>query len=292
MRRLRRALLFMPGDDLRKIQKGAESGVDSVIMDLEDAVALNRKPEARKVTAEALRALGFGKTERLVRVNPTDPFLRDDLAAVLPAHPDGFVLPKLESAAQLQWVDTQISQIESSNRWPAGSIRVLGIIESALGLLNLREIACASTRLDALALGAEDYAGSVGAIRTQAGIEVLYARSAVVSHTAAFGLQAIDTPYIHFQDESGLIADSRFAATLGYTGKFAIHPKQIKPIESAFNPTPEAIQYASRVVEGNRTRQSDGTGVFELDGKMIDMPLVRAAEIVLEKARAAGLEIP
>ncbi len=289
MTRLRRALLFMPGDDLKKIQKGAASGVDSVIMDLEDGVALSRKAMARSVTAEALRSVDFGKTERLVRVNPAGAFISDDLSAILPARPDGIVLPKLESASHLQSVDQFIGALETVNGWDDGSIRLIGIIESALGLFNLREIVNASERLDALAFGAEDYSSSIGAIRTVGGLEVLYARSAVVAHTAVFGLQAIDTPYVNLQDEDGLNADSRFAATLGYTGKFAIHPKQIKPIEAAFNPAPDAIHYATRVLEANQARQDDGTGVFELDGKMIDMPMVRAAEIILNKARAAGL---
>jgi citrate lyase beta subunit len=288
--RLRRVLLFMPGDDLKKIGKGAASGVDSVIMDLEDGVALNQKHTARAITAEALRTLDFGNTERLVRVTPVgSPFYQADLAAVLPARPDGIIIPKVESAAQVQAVSEAITWAEGEHGWPVESIRLIGIIESALGLINVREIVAASTRLDALAFGAEDYSSSVGAIRTAGGLEVLYARSAVVAHTAAFGLQAIDTPYVNLQDEDGLTADARFAATLGYTGKFAIHPKQIAPIETAFNPTPDAIHYATRVLDANHTRQDDGTGVFELDGKMIDMPMVRAAERIVNKARAAGL---
>jgi citrate lyase beta subunit len=288
--RLRRALLFMPGDDLKKISKGAASGVDSVIMDLEDGVALNRKAEARTITIQALQTLNFGKTERLVRVNPHGtPFHEADLAAILPARPDGIVLPKAESVTQIILVAEAIKQVEQANGWPVGSIRLIAIIESALGLIDLPNIAGRSSRLDALAFGAEDYTSSVGATRTRDGLEVLYARSAVVAHAAAFGLQAIDTPYVNLQDDDGLHADARFAATLGYTGKFAIHPKQIKPLEAAFNPTPDAIHYAARVLAANQARQDDGTGVFELDGKMIDMPMVRAAELILSKARAAGL---
>lgn len=291
-KRLRRALLFMPGDDLNKIQKGAASGVDSVIMDLEDGVAYKRKAEARNVTANALRTLDFGRSERLVRVNPVGtPFFADDLAAILPARPDGIVIPKLEGAAQLETILTLLSFEEQRQGWPHESIRVIGIIESALGVIVLRELV-GSRRLDALAFGAEDYAASIGASRSPGGLEVLYGRSAVVAYAAAYGLGAIDTPYINLNDEIGLNEDAGFAASLGYTGKFVIHPKQVAAVERAFNPTESAIRYAMRVIEADGQQQDKGTGVFELDGKMIDMPMVRSAQKVVDRARAAGLMLP
>ncbi len=292
MTRLRRALLFMPGDSLRKIEKGAALGVDSVIMDLEDGVALSQKAAARLTIVEAFKSIDFKSTERLIRINAVGtPFFVDDLNATLGVQPDGYVIPKVENADQIIEVSARITAAERKHDWPEGAIRLIAIIESALGIVNLREIASADPRLDALAFGAEDYTGSVGATRTPGGIEVLYARSAVVAHATAFGLAALDTPFVNLNDtdDEALIADTRFAAGLGYTGKFAIHPRQVETIAHAFNPSRAAIDYAQRVLAANAKQQGTGVGVFELDGKMVDMPMVIAAETILGRARAAGL---
>ena len=177
--RTRRCLLFMPGNDLKKIQKGISLGVDSIIMDLEDGVALNRKLEARATTTSALRDLDFGRSERLVRINPTGSGLQqDDLNAVLPYHPDGIVIPKVERADQVQWVSKQIRDEHT---------RLLVLIESAHAIINLREIATADSRVDALIFGSEDFAGDIGATRTRAGQEISFARQTIVIHAAAFG---------------------------------------------------------------------------------------------------------
>jgi citrate lyase beta subunit len=278
--RPRRCLLFMPGDDLKKIQKGLSLGVDVVVMDLEDGVAHNRKTEARVTIAAALRDLDFGRSERMVRLNPIGSGLEhDDLAAVLPHRPDSLMLPKVEQAEQVQWVSQQLE---------GTSIRLLAIIETARGIVNLKEIATASDRLDALIFGAEDLAGDIGATRTTAGWEVFYARSAVVTHAAAFGLQAIDTLCIDFNDEAALIADAQLGVHLGFSGKLAIHPKQVNVIQTIFTPTDEQIAAAQRLVTAHDEQQAHGTGAFALDGKMIDMPTIRAAQQILAKARAAG----
>lgn len=292
MPHLRRALLFMPGDDRRKIEKGAGLGVDAVIMDLEDGVALNHKPAARTVTAGALQEVDFGRIERLVRLNPVDsPFFGDDFTGTVDSRPDGYVLPKVESARQVREVSARLLAAEARHGWPSGAIRLLAIIETARGVLNLREIAESDSRLDALIFGAEDLAGDIGATRTPDGGEVYYARSAVVIHAKACGLQAIDTPFVDLSDLERLVAETRMALQMGYTGKLAIHPKQVEPIQGVFTPTYEAIRRAKRLIDAHDAHQSDGTGVFELDGKMVDMPMVRAAESILERARAAGIII-
>lgn len=280
----------MPGDDRRKIEKGAASGVDAVIMDLEDGVALSSKAAARAVTAASLRDLDYGRTERLVRLNPVGGQLwLDDFNATVSARPDGYVLPKCETAAQVQAVAAQLAETEAAHGWADGGIRLLAIIETAMGVLNLREIATSSPRLDALIFGAEDLAGDMGATRTPDGWEAFYARSAVVLHARAFGLQAVDTPYIRLEDTEGLREQTRLARTMGYTGKLAVHPRQVEPIQTVFTPTREEIEQAQRLIKASSTHQDAGVGVFDLDGKMVDMAMVRAAESVLERARAAGI---
>ncbi len=285
----RRALLYAPGSDLRKIDKAAGLGADSVCLDLEDGVATNRKVEARGIVAQALRTLDFHNSEKLARINAIGSGLEaEDLAALLPSRPAGILIPKVASADQVKWVADQIAQIEHAQGWPIGEIRIIAMIESARGLLNLPQIAGADERLEALIFGAEDYAADVGAIRTRKGTEVLYARSAVVAAAGAFGLQAIDLLYLDFRDTEGLRQEVQRGAELGFAGMQVIHPNQIEPVQQTFTPDDAAIAQALKVVQAHHEHQASGSGAFALDGKMVDMPIVKAAERVLARARAAG----
>lgn len=285
----RRALLYMPGDDRRKIEKATTLGVDCICMDLEDGTALSRKAEARAVVTQAVRELDFGRAECCIRINSVGSgFERDDLAAALAARPDTIVVPKVESAEQVQWVSGQIESYELANGLPLGGIRLLVGVETARGILHLKEIAAADKRLEAIIFGGEDFAASVGATRTPEATELLYARLAVVTACAAFDLQAIDIVTIDFRNPEIVRAEAEFGAKLGFSGKQVIHPAQIEPVQTAFTPTEEAIAYARRVVETFEAHQGQGKGAYELDGKMIDLPLLKNAQKVLERARAAG----
>ncbi len=287
--RARRALLYMPGDDLHKIRKAATLNVDCICMDMEDGVAVNRKAEARATIAAALQSLDFGRSERLARINPVGSGLeREDLAVVLPARPDGIVVPKVETGAQVRWVSAQIGAAENERGWPAGEIVLIVLVETARGIVNLAEIASADPRLQALIFGAEDLAGDIGATRTPEGWEVFYARSAVVTHAAAFDLQAIDMVFIDFRDAEGLSREAYQGARLGYSGKQIIHPAQVEPVQQAFTPSDQEIAQALRIMAAFSSHQEAGRGAFALDGKMIDAPIVKAAERVLARARAAG----
>jgi citrate lyase beta subunit len=284
----RRALLYMPGDDRHKIEKAIALGVDCICMDMEDGVAPNRKAEARLSIAAALRELDFGRSEKLARINRVGSGLEaDDLAAVLLFRPDGIVIPKIESAEQIQWVAERIEAAELAGGWPVNSIRLIVDVETAKGILALKEIA-AHPRLDALIFGGEDFAVSIGATRTPEAWELFYARSAVVTHAKAFGLQAIDMVTTDFRDLERVRREAEFGAQLGYTGKQTIHPAQVGPVQEAFTPSDEAVARARRLVEAFEAHQKEGRGAFALDGEMIDLPLVRAAQGVLERAKAAG----
>lgn len=286
---IRRALLYMPGDDLHKIQKAVTLGVDCICMDLEDGVAFSRKEAARSTIAQALVSLDFGSSERLVRVNPNgSAFFSADLEAVLPGRPDGIVLPKVGSAGDLARLDDILSRYEAEQGWPAGGIAVLALIETALGVVNLREIAAAVPRLQALIFGAEDLAGDIGAVRTRPGWEIFYARSAVVTHAAAFGLQALDMVFMNLTDIAGLKQEVREAAGMAYSGKQVIHPAQVDPVQEGFTPDEAAVARAQRITSAAAQHQQDGVGAFALDGEMVDGPVVRAAEWVLKRARQAG----
>ena len=285
----RRALLYMPGDDRRKIEKATTLGVDCVCMDMEDGVAITRKSEARAVIAQAMKELDFGSSERCIRINSVGSgFEKFDLAAAVAANPDSIVVPKVETAQQARAISEYIEMYELSGKLRVGTIRMLVGVETARGILNLKEIAEADRRLEAIIFGAEDYAASIGATRTPEATEVLYARSAVVTACAANDLQAIDMVYIDFRDIEGLRAEAEQAAGLGFSGKQVIHPNQVAPVQEAFTPSAEAIEYAQRIVRAFSASQREGKGAFALDGKMIDMPLLKNAQKVLERAKAAG----
>ena len=278
----------MPGDDWKKITKSLTLGVDCICMDMEDGVAVNRKAGARATIAKALQELDFGKSEKLARINSVGSgWEKDDIAAVLPVRPDGIVIPKIESLDQIKWGSEIIEAAELRYGWPINSVRMLVGVETAKGILNLREIA-SHPRLDGIIFGGEDFAASVGATRSRDATELLYARQAVVVACAAFGLQAIDIVTIDFKNLEVVRAEAEFGARLGFSGKQIIHPAQVEPVQSAFTPNDEAIAYAKRIVESFEASQKEGRGAFALDGKMIDMPLLKNARKVLERARAAG----
>ena len=283
----RRALLYMPGDDWKKITKALTLGVDCICMDMEDGVALNRKPEARATIAKALIELDFGTSEKLPRINAIGSGLeQDDIQAVLPYCPDGIVIPKIESLEQIQWGSEIIESAELANSWPLNSIRMLVGVETAKGILNLKEIA-SHPRLDGIIFGGEDFAASIGATRTDASIELLYARQAVVTACAAYDLQAIDTVTIDFKDIERVRQEAEFGAVLGFSGKQVVHPNQVAPVQAAFTPSDKSIAYAKSLLEAFESHQKEGRGAFALDGKMIDMPLLKKAQKVLERAKAA-----
>lgn len=284
----RRALLYMPGDDWKKIVKATTLGVDCICMDMEDGVAVSRKAEARVTIAKALRELDFGASEKLARVNSIGSgWERDDIDAVLPFRPDGIVIPKVESREQVEWGSRLIEAAELKYGWTLNSIRMLVGVETALGILNLKEIA-AHPRLDGIIFGGEDYAASVGARRTREAVELLYARQAVVAACAAFGLQAIDIVYIDFKDAEGLRLEAEQGAGFGFSGKQIIHPNQVEVTQTAFTPSEKMIEEARRIVETFEASQKEGKGAYALDGKMIDMPLLKNAQKTLARARAAG----
>jgi citrate lyase subunit beta-like protein len=286
--RARRALLYMPGDDRHKIEKALTLEVDCICMDLEDGVALNRKTDARRISTAAMRELSFGRSERLARINAVGSGLEnEDIESVLPSRPDGIVVPKVESLEQIQWVSGKIEAAELVYGWPINSIRILADVETARAILNLKEIA-SHPRLDGLIFGSEDFAASVGAQRTAEGVELLYARSAVVTAGAAFGLQAIDMVTVDFRNLEALRREAAFGVQLGYTGKQVIHPAQVGPVQESFTPNDEVINSARQLVDAFENHQKDGRGAFALNGKMIDLPLVKIAQNVLERARAAG----
>ncbi|MFB6165427.1 MAG: CoA ester lyase [Haloarculaceae archaeon] len=280
---VRRSLLFSPGDRPELMRKAPATGADVIVFDLEDAVAPARKAEAREAIADVLADPTFDPDcEVCVRVNPTGIAADDDLGAVLAAGvaPDSVMLPKVSGADDVDALSAILDE-------RGADLPILALVESAAGVLHAEAVASADAT-DAVAFGAEDLAADLGATRTDEGTEVLHAREHVVLAASAAGVDALDTVYTDFDDGDGLAAEARFARELGYDGKLAIHPSQVEIINDAYTPDPERVAWAKRVLAARDEAEAADRGVFQVDGEMIDAPLIAQAERVLALADAAG----
>ena len=280
-----RSWLFVPGDSERKLAKGDGSGADALILDLEDSVAAGRRPLARGMIREYLGAKAR-RPQLWVRINPLDGEGLVDAAAVVRAAPDGLVVPKVGGPAELLRVSHWLDALEAREGLPSGGIRLLSVAtETAAAVLGLSDYArIAVPRLHGLTWGAEDLAAALGASSNQdagGGLSLTYriARSACLVAAVAANAQPIDTLEPDFRDEAALHAACAAARREGFTGKIAIHPAQVAPINAGFRPTAEEVAFARRVVEAFAA--NPGIGTVGMDGRMLDMPHLRQAERVL-----------
>lgn len=280
---IRRSILFAPGDKPKLQRNATTTGADVVVFDLEDAIAPGQHDTARDAINQVLTDEEFDPDcEVCVRVN-AGARMTDDLDAVFDGDPriDSLMLPKTEDVDDVAHLAKQLTD-------RGYDVPILALIESASGVLHAEAIATADAA-DAVCFGAEDFAADVGASRTEEGTEVLYARERIVAAATAADITAIDTLVTDFQDITHLRDDAAFSAQLGFDGKLAIHPSQIDPINDAFTPDPERIQWAERILEARDATETDHRGVFEVDGEMIDAPLIAQAERIMEQARATDL---
>ncbi|KAI7889962.1 Pyruvate/Phosphoenolpyruvate kinase-like domain-containing protein [Mucor mucedo] len=241
---------------------------------------------------DALEASEHGKAEKAVRINAVGSGHElDDLNVILLSKRlQAIVIPKVQSAKDIQFVSRMIDSVAIESQ--RERIRLIASIESALGMMNIKEIVTADPRLDALIFAAEDYCADLGLVRSKSRREMLFARQLIVNAAAAYGLQAIDLVCVDFQDDEILAEECKEGKQFGFAGKQAIHPGQIDIIQKAFLPDPKDLERAIRVVQGYEANAQKGVGAFNLDGKMIDMPVVRWAEKVVSRAKAGGMVIP
>lgn len=284
---LLRTLLFLPGNNPGMLQNGGVFGADAVILDLEDAVSPNEKDAARFLVANALKTVDYQKSKTIVRINPTEFGGEIDIASIVPAKPDALLLPKINTAEELNAIIDHVKKFEEDGQ----EVGIIPLIETTLGVANINAIAHANPRIIAIAFGAEDYTASIGAARTKEGLEIFTARTLIVNAAASAEVDAIDTPFTDAQDEEGLIADAQLAKALGFKGKLAINPRHIDGIHSAFTPTPKEINWAVRVLNVIEEAKKQGSGVIALDGKMIDAPIALRAERTLKIAEYLNLSI-
>lgn len=276
-----RSLLFAPGNHARRVEKALGLAADAVILDLEDAVAISEKAATRAVVAEVFCRPRAGKL--YVRVNAlTTEWCHGDMVAMVRAGLDGIILPKVEHDHELRTADWLIANLERERGLPAGGIDLVPIIETALGIGNLRPICRAGTRVRRLAFGAGDFTLDMGMAWTRAEAELLPHRAACVLESRAAGLEPpLDTVWADLKDAEGFVASEKQAAALGFQGKMCIHPDQVAGANAAFTPDGAAMTWAKRVIAAFDDAEAKGLASIQLDGQFIDYPIVQRARRVL-----------
>ena len=291
----RRSLHFVPGGNERMFAKALELAADSLILDLEDAVTPANKERARDAVCAWLRGQDFGDKECLVRINPQDsPWGRADLEAVVACRPDGRVLPKVVTRANVDAIDQIVGSLENEHGMQAGAISLLLIgTEMPEAVFNLPALA-RNPRVDAVTWGAEDLGSILGAHAKRDAdgnyLEVFsYVRATCLLAAAAAEAQAVDAVYVEIGDAKGLEKEARAAADMGFRGKLTIHPDQVDIVNAVFTPSEEAVAEARALIEAFEAQESEGHMAFSFNGRMVDVPhLKKARELLALAARISG----
>lgn len=288
--KLRRSMLYVPGNAPAMLRDAQIYGPDSVMFDLEDSVSPREKDAARHLVFKALREYDYEGVERVVRINGLEtPHGLEDIAAVVAGGADVVRLPKTDCPEDIADVERAVEAAERRFGRPAGSVGLIAAVESAKGILSIREIAVASPRLVAIAIGAEDFVTDMHTTRSADGAELLAARSLLVMAARAAGIMAIDTVFSSVDDEEGFLREARLAKQLGFDGKSVIHPSQVALLHGVYAPTAEETAKARRVVSAADEAEERGYGVISLDGKMIDKPIVERARRVIALGGGRGV---
>jgi len=278
--------LYLPGNTPSLMINAGIHTPDGIILDLEDAVAVDKKYEASFLVRNALRSLDFYGAERMVRINQVPRGL-DDLDFIVPQNVNLILVPKCESADQIRQVNERIESITKKQKIK-GNIWLMPIIESALGVLKSFEIASAAPNVVSLAIGLEDYTADLGVRRTLEGTESFFARTQIVNSCRAAGIQAIDSVFSDVADMDGLRENVKKSKSLGFDGMGCIHPRQIKVIHDSFAPEAEEIEKAKKIVNAFVEATEKGLGVVSLGTKMIDPPVVKRAQHTIDIAIKTG----
>ncbi len=280
--RFRRSRLYLPGNEPKFYPNAGLHKPDGIILDLEDSVSPTEKDAAQILVRNALRSVNFYGAERMVRINQLPKGL-DDLKYIVPHNVHVILIPKVESADEIKSVENKVEEIKKQNKIK-NKIYFMPIIESALGVMKAFEIATASTNNCALAIGLEDYTADIGTQRTTEEKESFMARSTIVAAAKAAGIQPIDTVFSDVNDMEGLLKSTKEIKLLGFEGKGCIHPRQIKIVHEAFAPTEQEIEKAKKIVIAFKEAKAKGLGVVSIGSKMIDAPVVKRAEKIIELA--------
>lgn len=289
MSRLRRTMLFVPGNNTSMVVNAGIYPVDSLMFDLEDSVALDQKDNARFVLHEALRTINYQNKELIVRINSLSNGMgQKDLDYLIPLAKVAIRLPKTDSENDVIECEKYIEMLEKNSGVKIGTTPMMAAIESANGVLNAYKIAHSSKRLIGIALGAEDLVTDLHTKRSPGGLELNFARSMILMAARSAGISAIDTVYSDLNNMEGFKAEVEMIKQLGFDGKSIINPRQIEIIHNVFSPTEKEIVDALEIVETMKEAKKNGKGVISLHGKMVDKPIIERAKRVLETAKVTG----
>ena len=282
-----RSVIFVPGNRPNMLERALGFNTDVILVDLEDSVPPAEKARARALAQEWVPKLARKGRRVMVRVNSLDTGLtQEDLSAVVGSGLDGISIGKVESAWDIRETDRIITALEPAAGLGPGRIKVVPWIENARAVIAAPQIATVSHRVVAIAFGAEDYANDMGVQRTDAGEEVYFPRAMVPVAARASRVASLDSPFVRFRDPEGLRRDAEMSRRLGYTGKLAIHPDQLEIINEIFSPSIEEVDYARQVVEAWRRAEAEGRGSVDLNGRMVDVPVLKRAQNLLDLADA------
>ena len=285
-----RSLLFVPGNTPRMLDRAMGLRPDAFVPDMEDSVPWDEKSNARNVTASYVPELAATGVSVIPRVNSLDTgLLEADLSAVVGPHIFGVSVGKMDNPEIVAEVVNLLDRAEEAAGVERGGIRLVPWIESAEAIVKVYDICRSSDRIVAVALGAEDFTNDMEIKRTDSDSELAYARGAIAVAARAAGVLALDTPFFSFRDPVTLKANTEMSKAIGFKGRFAIHPAQLDIINGVYSPSEEEISQAQREIESFEEAAAMGRGSTSLDGKVIDVPVVKRAQALIEKARAMGL---
>ena len=288
--RLRRTMMFVPGNNAGIVKDAGIYGADSIMFDLEDSVSMDQKDAARMLVYEALQTQDYGDAELVVRVNGIDtPYFKNDVFAMVKAGIQVVRLPKVESAQMMKDLVAVVEEAEKKFNIPVGTTHVMAAIESARGVLKALEIAESTDRMIGLALSAEDYTTDMKTHRYPDGAELEFARNMILHAARAAGIAAFDTVFTNMNDVEGFQRETEHIHQLGFDGKSLVNPRQIDWVNKVYEPTKKEIENALDVEAAIEEANAKGSGVISMNGQMVDRPVVLRAQRVLSLAKASGL---
>ena len=285
-----RSWLFAPASNPKLLYSSVVYKPDAIIFDLEDAVALKEKEDARELLIEALKTINYGNIQIFARVNSIKtPFGFDDIKYLVKAGLRNIRLPMCDTPEEIKQVDEFLSKLEEENNIKRGTIVIAAALETPIGVYNAYKIAVASNRVIGISLGVEDFTRCMGIDRTKDEDELNYARGKVVLEAHAAGVACVDGVYTKIDDMEGFQIQCEKARSLGFTGKACIHPTQIPYVHKAYMPKQEDIEYSLLVLEEAKKTDINNGGVISLNGKMIDIPIIEKAQKIVALAKSSGL---
>ena len=285
-----RSLLFIPGNQPKMLNKALNVFPDAFIPDLEDSVAWDHKDDARNIVHNHLNMLSQTTKLLIPRVNALETgILKEDLQAVINQNVFAIAIGKIYSSKDVQEISNLISKAEKEQKIKEGSIKLILWMETAQAIINAYEILTSNQRIVGSAFGAEDFTNDMGIHRTENENEIFFARNQLSVASKAANVIALDTPFFAFKDPVALKENSLFAKSIGFKGKFAIHPDQIDIINGCFSPSIQEIDHAKKVIETFEEAKKQGRGSTSLDGLVIDVPVVKRAESLLNISKEMGI---